>query len=101
VVAAAAKEKAAAATTVIGTKPHGRRKNSAQNATRRSSTIPRIVSPSRQTKPNAPRDGAPNARTDRDWGPQITMQHYKIGSVKKTTNFINTHSGAQLLDPTG
>ena len=63
-------------------KPHGRRKNSAQTATRRSSTIPRIVSPSRQTKPNAPRDGAPNARTDRDWGPKIMMQHYKIGSVK-------------------
>ncbi len=41
-------------------------KNSAQTATRRSSTIPRIVSPSRQTRPNAPRDGAPNGRTDRD-----------------------------------
>ncbi len=81
-----AKEKAEAATTVISTKHHGKRKNSAQTATRRSSTILWIVSPSRQTKTNAPRDGASNAKTDRDRGPKIITQHYKNGSLK-----INHH----------
>ena len=46
--AAAATAKAAAVTTVIGTKPHGKRKNSALTATRRLPMTPRIVSPSRQ-----------------------------------------------------
>jgi hypothetical protein len=43
------------------------------------STIPQIVSPLRQTRTNAPRDGASNAKTDRDQGPTIMTQHYKNG----------------------
>ena len=73
--------------TVIGTKPHGKRKSSALTATRKSSTIPRIVSPSRPTRTNAPRDGAPNAETDRDRGPKIMTQHYENGLIK-----INHHT---------
>ena len=46
--AATAKAKAVAVTPVIGTKPHGKRKNSALTATRRLPMTPRIVSPSRQ-----------------------------------------------------
>jgi hypothetical protein len=71
---------------VISTKPHGKRKNSAQTATRRLSTIPQIVSLLRQTRTNAPRDGASNAKTDRDWGHKIMTQHYANGFVK-----INYH----------
>ena len=37
-------------------------------ASRRLSTIPRIDSPSRKTRPNSPRDGTSNAETDRDRG---------------------------------
>jgi len=85
--AAAEKAKATTATTVIGTKPHGKRKNFALTATRKSSTIPRIVFPSRSTRTNAPRDGAPNAETDRDWGPKIMTQHYENGLIK-----INHHT---------
>jgi len=80
--AVATTAKAAIATTELGTKPHGKRNNCAQSATRRSSMIPRIVSPSRQTRPNAPRDGAPNAETDRDRGLKIMTQHYENGLVK-------------------
>jgi len=62
-------------------------KNSALTATRKSSMIPRIVSPSRPTRTNAPRDGGPNAETDRDRGPKIMTQHYKNGLIK-----INHHT---------
>jgi len=78
-VVAAEKAKATTATTVLGTKPHGKRKNSALTATRKSSTIPQIVSPSRPTRTNAPRDGGPNAEIDRDRGPKIMTQHYENG----------------------
>jgi hypothetical protein len=61
---------------------HGKINNSAQTATRRSSMILRIVSLSRQTRPNAPRDEAPNTETDRDRGLKITIQHYENGLVK-------------------
>ena len=83
---AAEKAKAMTVTAVIGTKPHGKRKNSALTATRKSSTIPRIVSPLRPTRTNAPRDGAPNAETDRDQGPKIMTHHYENGLIK-----INHH----------
>jgi len=70
-------------------KPHGKRKNSALTATRKLSTIPRIVSPSRPTRTNAPspRDGGPNAETDRDRGPKIMTQHYEDVLIK-----INHHT---------
>jgi len=85
--AAAEKTKATTATTVIGTKPHGKRNNSALTATRKSSMIPRIVSSSRPTRTNSPRVGGPNAVTDRDRGPKIMTQHYKNGLIK-----INHHT---------
>ena len=63
VAAAAAEAKAASASTAVGTKPHGKRKNSAPTARRWSSTILRSVSPSKRTRTNTPRDGAPNGMT--------------------------------------
>ncbi len=75
VVAAVAEAKAAAATAAVGTKTHGKRKNSAPTATRWWSTIPRSVSPSRQTRTNNPWDGAPNAGNGRDRGDRIMMQY--------------------------
>jgi len=50
-------------------------------------TIPRIVSPSRPTRTNTPRDGGPNAETVRDRGPKTMTQHYEIGLIK-----INHHT---------
>ncbi len=73
--AAAAEAKAAAASAVVGTKPYRKRKHSAPTATRWSSTTPRSVSPSRRTRTNTPRDGAPNAGNDRDRGPKIMTQY--------------------------
>jgi hypothetical protein len=69
-VAAVAEAKAATATVAVGTKTHGKRKNSAQTATSWSSTIPRSVSASRQTRSNAPQDEAPNTGNDRGPGSQ-------------------------------
>ena len=68
-------------------------KNSARTATRWSSTIlRRSVSPLRQTRPNAPRDGAPNATTDRDRGPKIITQHYENGLAKINYHFYQWFS---------
>jgi hypothetical protein len=39
------------------------------------STIPQSVSPSKRTRTNASRDGAPNMGNDRDRGPRIMMQY--------------------------
>jgi hypothetical protein len=83
--AVAAEAKAAAATAAVGTKPHGKRKNSAPNATKWLSTILRSFSPSRGTRTNAPRDGAPNAGNDRDRGPRIMTQNQN-GFVKINLN---------------
>ena len=49
-------------------------KNSALTATRKSSMLPQIVSPSRPTRTNAPREGGPNAETDRDRGRHSIMR---------------------------
>ncbi len=73
--AAVAEVKAAVATMAVGTKTHGKRKNSAPTARRWSSMIPRSVSPSKRTRTNSPRDGAPNVRNDRDRGPRIMTQY--------------------------
>ena len=73
--AEAAEAKAAAAAKAVGTKPHGKRKNYAPTATRWSSMILQCVSLSRQTRANAPQDGAPNAGNDRDWGLRIMTQY--------------------------
>jgi hypothetical protein len=62
-------------------------KNSALTATKKLTTIPRIVSPSRPTRTNAPRDGALNAETGRDRGPTIKTQHYGNELIK-----INLHT---------
>ena len=71
----AADAKLAAATMAVGTKTHGKRKNSAPTATRWSSMILQRVSPSRRTRANAPQNGAPNAGNDRDWGLRIMTQY--------------------------
>ncbi len=88
----------AVATTAVGTKSHGKRKNSAPTARRWSSTIPRSVSPSKRTRTNAPRDGAPNAGSDRDQGPRIMMQ-YQNGLVKINLNIYRCLLPCAIIGP--
>jgi hypothetical protein len=73
--AAAAAAAVAEAKVEVGTKPHGKRKNSAQTATRWSSMILQTVSPSRPTRTNVPWDGAPNTGDDRNRVPKIMAQY--------------------------